>query len=373
MLGSRSIFVTRLDPLQSLRGAAASVRFARRPARSWVSAFRSLATLVSAGVSLARALSLCGDSATDSRLREALRSVLHDIRNGSSLSDAMGKRPRDFSSTFVAAVRAGETGGALDDVLGRLAHGLERELSARKKVIAALAYPAVVAVTACGLVVFLMTSVVPAFAGMYAQLRVPLPAFTALLVGCSAEIRQPLFWGAFAAASVAICSAAVTYCATERGRRAIDAIRFGVPVGGSIARKAALAHIARTLATLLQAGVSLPRSLELAAAGCGPTFGNSLRALSDALATGSTIARPLAALRVFDPVFVQMVQVGEETGSLDAMLARVADYYDLDVETALATLGSTLEPLMIVFLGGIVGSIVASVLIPLYTLIGSVK
>jgi type IV pilus assembly protein PilC len=332
-----------------------------------VSFFRSFSVLVRAGVPMRRALDVTVQQCADGRLREALAALAADLENGLSLSDAMARRPKEFRALHVTLVRAGEAGGVLDDVLERLAGLLERERAARKRLGAALVYPAAVATAASALVVFLLTSVVPMFRSMYEQLHVPLPPITALLLAAGSALHLPVSW-AVLALFAASCAAAV------RNAKFRETLLLRIPVAGRVRRKATLAILARTLGTLLHSGVGVVAALEVAAGVVASTpYSESLAALRDSLAGGVAFSQPLAGSGLYEPLFIQMLRVGEETGTLDAMLLRIADYYDVDVETALAALGALLEPILMLFVGGAVAFITAAVFIPLYTLIGSMK
>ncbi len=265
-------------------------------------------------------------------------------------------------------------GGILEEVLERIATLLERDRAIRKRVVAALAYPASVACAAGALVIFLLTTIVPMFRGMYAEMRVPLPPITAALIEAGTALSSPAVWICTAVCSLAAVAAFATMRNDRRGSAAIEAVTLSLPFAGAIAKKANVARLARTLGTLLRSGVGLVEALGVVGGGLGSAaLRRSMAELRDALGEGSSVSEPLAQSGLYEPMFVQMIRVGEETGELDAMLLRVADYYDLDVETLLSALGSLLEPAMIVLLGGAVGFIVAAIFIPLYTLIGNMK
>ena len=366
-LRARALFVTSLESGSGIRGSVAGAIGGKANAGAVVSFFRSFSVLVHAGVPMRRALDVTVQQCADGRLREALAAVAADLENGLSLSDAMARRPRDFRPLHVTLIKAGEAGGVLDDVLERLAELLERERTARKRLGAALVYPGTVAAAASALVVFLLTSVVPMFRSMYEQMHVPLPPITAMLLEAGSALQLPWTWAAIVL-GLGSCAAAA------RSARVREALFLRAPFAGSVMRKAALAMLARTLGTLLRSGVGIVAALEVAAETVARTpYSESLAALRASLAGGAAFSQTLARSSLYEPLFIQMLRVGEETGTLDAMLLRIADYYDLDVETALAALGSLLEPFLMLFLGGAVAFITAAVFIPLYTLIGSMK
>lgn len=374
-LRTRALFVTSLESATSTRGAlVAALQIGPVSQASLVTFFRSFATLVRAGVPMRRSLNVTIEQCGDARLREALRAVVNDIENGLALSEAMARHPKEFSQLYVTMIKAGELGGVLDEVLERLASVLERDRAARKRLLSALAYPAMVACAAVGLMVFLVTSVVPMFRSMYEQMHVPVPWITMMLIAVGTSLQAPTTW-AFVLVSLLIVAAIVVRIrGTQAGEVAIEALVMRTPILGGITRKATTGRLARMLGTLLRSGVGLVAALEVVTdVVSSASYRHSLGTLRRELAEGSSVSEHLAASALYDPLFIQLVRVGEETGALDAMLLRIAEYYDLDVETALSALGSTLEPVMILLLGGAVGFIVAAIFIPLYTLIGSIR
>jgi len=374
-LRTRPLFVTSIsggDTAPGVVGAIVAVWPTSAAART--AFFRSFATLIRAGVPIRRALDVVIESCRDARLREALRSVSCDIESGCELSAAMARRPGEFPGLYVALVRAGERGGALDEILERLAALLERHLAVRKRVRAALAYPLIVACAALLLVLFLVSSTVPAFASMFAEMHVALPWTTRALILAGSGLRDPAVLVVLAAVPL-FAVAFVRY-----GRRVeplavrIDGVILAAPVFGAIVRNSLIARFARTLGALLRSGVPMLGALDAARDVLDNAVYMRFAAdLGRALREGTPIARAMECSGLFEGIVLQLVRVGEETGTLDAMLLRIADYYELDVETAVAALGSVVEPLLIVGLGAIVGVIVASILIPLYSMIGSIK
>lgn len=374
-LRARALLVTSLESGSSTRGTiAAALQIGGVSQKSAVTFFRSFATLVRAGVPLRRSLDVTIEQCGDSRLREALRAVVCDIENGLALSDAMARYPKEFPRLYVAMIKAGELGGVLDDVLERIAGVVERERAARKRIAAALMYPAIVACAAIGLILFLITTIVPMFRSMYEQMHVPLPPITAALISVGTVLQAPVAWIVMGIVGLLLSLTAVRLRGSERGEVMLDSIIFSLPVAGVIAKKATIARLARMLGTLLRSGVGLVAALEVVTdVVTSARYRQTIVGLRQALREGSTVSEPLAATGLYEPMFVQMLRVGEETGALDVMLLRVADYYDLDIETLLTALGSMLEPAMILLLGGAVGFIVAAIFIPLYTLIGNMK
>jgi len=374
-LRSRALTVTVLERRATARGFIAALACSGRVShRTTVPFFRSLAEMVRAGVPLRRCLEIAIEQCKDARFAEALRSALSDIEHGMPLSEAMSRRPADFSGLFVAMLRAGEISGQMDDVLERLAAVLEREHASRKRLASALIYPIVVALCAAGLVLFLLSSIVPMFSSMYAQLRVPLPAATSLLLQIGTALQSPGVDFGIIAAFAACAALAVHGAATESGKALRQNVMDGVPVIGTLMRKSAVARLCRLLGTLLRSGVNILSAIDVLQPAVGHVrYAAALGTARAEISAGSGVAAPLLASGLFEPLFLQLVRVGEETGALDAMLLRLAEYYELDVETTLASLGALLEPAMILTLGGAVGFIVAAIFIPLYTLIGNIK
>lgn len=374
-LRTRALFVTSLESRSSARAAiAAAFQLGAVSQKGLVTFFRSFSTLTRAGVPMRRSLDVTTEQCSDSRLREALRSVACDIENGLALSVAMERRPREFPRLLVAMIRAGELGGVLDDVLERIAALVERDRAARKRVAAAMTYPVIVSCAAVTLVLFLITAIVPMFRSMYDQMHVPLPPITSALISVGIALRSPGVWLSLGISSLAVLLAVIRLRSSQRGAILLESLALCVPVAGSIVRKTTIARMARMLGTLLRSGVGLIAALDLVSDVVTSTqYRQSITDLRQALREGSTVSDPLEASGLYEPMFVQMLRVGEETGALDAMLLQIAGYYDLDIETLLTALGSMLEPALILLLGGAVGFIVAAIFIPLYTLIGNIK
>ncbi|GAC1577768.1 MAG: type II secretion system F family protein [Candidatus Elarobacter sp.] len=374
-LRTRALFVTAIDRESALeRVMARSLHLGAPSRRALLAFFRSFSTLIRAGVPMRRALEVTIERATDGAMRESLRSVLADIEHGSSLGDAFERRPRAFAPLTVAMIRAGEAGGILDDVLERLASFLERDADLRKKLRAALAYPAVVMSAAFGLVLFLLVRIVPMFAQMFDAFHVDVPPATRLLLGTGTALQHPATWlGALA--SLALGSIALAALARTRGGALLwDRLRLRLPIAGPILHKTITARIARTLGTLLRSGIELVTAIAVVKPVAGsPAYAAALERADVALREGDTLTAPLESSRLFDPLAVALIRVGEETGLVDEMLLKVASYFETDVEAAIATLSAVLEPALIGVLGVVVGFIVFSVFIPLYSLIGSVS
>jgi type IV pilus assembly protein PilC len=374
-LRARSLWLTSLE--SGDRPAGALTRLAlrlRRPSPARATLFRSFATLIGAGISVRSAIeALLRQS--DGSLKDALTAMASEVEAGAALSKAMEGNPAVFSRIAIAIVHAGEVGGTLEDALAVLADMEERERALRKRVGAALAYPAVVSATSAGLVLFLLAQTMPAFAAMFSSMHVPLPATTRLLIAVGSALHSPLPWMLLAAITAAAWTLAVRGRSSEAPwALAFDRMRLKVPLYGPIIAKAAAARFARGFGSLLRAGVDVAAALEAAIRVVDASvYRHGLREVLPALRGGEPLAPPLERSGLFDATFLQLFRAGEESGSIDAMLLRVAHHYELDVESALAGFTAVLEPILICVLGAAIGTIVASIIIPLYSMIGNIQ
>jgi len=373
-LSSRELLVSSLDEAGTARGMVSGIFQARVSQTALVALFRSLATLVRAGVSLSRSLGVCIEQCGDGRLREALRSVAAEIQSGISLSEAMLRHPREFPPLSVGAIASGERGGALDEVLSGIAATFERDRTLGKKLVAAMTYPGIVACATLGVMWLLLTTTLPIFENTYAQLHAPMPPILRLLLVASGFSRSTEWIVGFFGIACVLVIVIRKYGKTRHGAAVVEKFQLALPAIGTVLRKIGIARFARLLGMLLKCGVSLHEAIPIVAQAIGsPHLRASIASLRESLTAGTSIAAPLQASGHYDALFLQLVRVGEETGTLDEMLFRIADYYELDVETSLEQLGAALEPIMIVVLGGVVGAAAAAVFIPLYSLIGSMK
>jgi type IV pilus assembly protein PilC len=375
LLRSRSLFVTGVQPQSEWSerlGRALRIGAIRPPAL--LAFFRSFATLLRAGIPIQRALTVTIERANDARMAETLSSVRADVEGGVPLSAALQRHPRDFPALFVAMIAAGETGGILEEVLERLALLLEREALLRNKLRAVLAYPLIVTLAAGALLVFLIVNVVPMFAQLFDSFHAALPPATQLLVAAGRILAAPQPW-LFAAAALPLAGfAAARTARTPAGAQWIDHLRLRIPVVGPLLHKSITARTMRMLATLLRSGVELVSAIEAVIPVSGsPAYARAFTRIVAALRAGEPLADTLADSLVFDPLVAALVRVGEETGLLDDMLVTLAEYFESDVEAAIATLGAVIEPALILVLGVVVGCIVLSIFLPLYSLIGSVS
>jgi type IV pilus assembly protein PilC len=334
---------------------------------------RQFATMINAGVSLVRCLDVLEQQTNSVNLKEIIREIQTEVEGGATLSRSMAQYPRVFSNLAIGLVRAGEVGGVLDDTLDRLAGFLEKDMELRRKVKAAMTYPVIVMIVATGIVLFLVTFILPKFIDLFKELGVqefPLP--TLLLMKASHFLTSK--WWICLIVLVLSWIAFNRIKATKTGRRYYDIVKLKVPVFGSLNHKISVARFARTLSTLLSSGVPILQAMETVAGTVDNTIIAEAILLSrTAIREGDTIGDPLAQSRMFPPMVVQMIAIGEETGQLDSMLAKVADFYEGEVESSLESLTSALEPVMIVFLGFVVGFIVISMFLPLVAIIGSLS
>jgi type IV pilus assembly protein PilC len=327
---------------------------------------RQLATMIASGMSILRALYVLEEQTESKFLKETIVAVRKDVEAGLALSDAMARHPKVFNPLFVAMTQAGEMGGVLEDALMRVADQLQKDAALRRQVKSAMVYPTMVIIFAVGVMMALVAFLVPVFVGVFKQFGGELPALTKISVMMS-EAVTGYWWLMFGSVAVIMISF-IKWKKTTWGRKQWDHFRLHVPMKiGSIVQQIAVARWSRTLASLTSAGVPLLQALDIT----GRTGGNAAveEAMDGVIASvkrGGTIAAPLAQAPIFPSMVTHMVGVGEETGALDAMLDRVAEFYEEQVEASVKALTSILEPIMIILIGGIVGFIVISMYLPLF-------
>ena len=329
---------------------------------------RQFATMINAGLSLLRTLNILSEQTENPTLAKTIALLRDDIERGSSLSASMSKFPKVFSKLFVSMVKAGETGGQLDVVLNRVADGLEADYKLRQKVKSAMTYPVVVAVIAGGLVVVMLLFVVPTFAGMFDDLggELPLPTKILLMISQQAKFLVPI---GFVLSIVGFIMHKRMKATSANYRLRFDTIMLKVPVFGDLFSKVALSRFARTLALLLRAGVPVLQALDIVADSTGnEVLARASLDVKESVRSGESMASPLENHKVFPPMVVQMISVGEDTGALDAMLDKISDFYDQEVEATTEALTSLIEPIMIAVLGGIVGAMVIALYMPMFAI-----
>jgi type IV pilus assembly protein PilC len=303
---------------------------------------------------------------------DQIRSLLRDVESGTTLADAMRRQKEFFNDIYVSMVAAGEVGGVLDTILLRLAEYLEAAARLKSKVRTAMLYPAVVIIVAMIAIAILLVFVIPTFSVFFSGAGVALPWPTRLLVAVSDFLIA--YWWALLAGAALISYAIRAYYMTSNGRLTIDRFLLRLPLIGPVLRKAAIARFSRTLGTLLQSGVPILEGLEITARTTGNrVIENAVMESRVSIAGGDTISDPLGRSGVFPPMVVQMINVGEQTGGLDEMLEKIADFYDDEVETSVTGLTSILEPVMIVVLGGLVGGMLVALYLPIFDLIKTVQ
>ncbi len=333
---------------------------------------RQFATMINSGLPLVQSLDILAKQSENKHLQKVIEEILYDVESGQTLADAMRKQEKVFPALYTNMVAAGEAGGILDTILLRLATFLEKADALRRKIKGAMIYPAVVMSVAAGAIAILLIFVIPTFQTMFADAGIALPLPTRIVIGMSAFLQA--YWWAVAAAIAGAIFAIRAYYGTDNGELAIDKMSLHIPVLGNMLRKSAVARFTRTLGTLVASGVSILDGLEITA----KTAGN--RVIHDAvmesrasIAGGETISEPLKKSNVFPPMVVQMINVGEQTGGLDEMLNKIADFYDEEVDAAVEALLAAMEPVMIVVLGVVVGGMIVAMYLPIFDMVNAVK
>src|SRR5215510_5408209 len=333
---------------------------------------RQFATMVNSGLPILRALSILTDQTENKELAKVLVQARTDVENGSSLSAAMGKHPKAFNNLFISMIKAGETGGVLDDVLLSLADQTEREVELRRQIKSAMTYPVVVVALVLLILGAMLLFVVPQFETIYTQLNGTLPLPTRVLLGVSSAFRK--YWYIVMLLTGVGAFLLRRYKRTDAGRARVDAAKIRIPVFGPLFHKVALARFSSTLAMLLRAGVPILQALD----NVKETVNNQVIAaavedVKTSVREGESIAKPLAKHKVFPPMVVQMLAVGEETGAVDTMLDKVAEFYNNEVKATVEALTSLIEPLLIAVIGGCVGAAVIALYMPMFNIINLIK
>ncbi|ABA20000.1 type II secretion system protein [Trichormus variabilis ATCC 29413] len=327
---------------------------------------RQLATLVNAGVAIVRGLGVLGDQCTNAKLKQALNDISNDVQSGVNLSDAMRKHPDCFDGLYVSMIQAGEVGGVLDEVLNRLAKLLEDMARLQNQLKSALAYPVVVGILATAIFVGMTVFLIPIFAKIFVELGTELPALTQFLMNCS-EILRSWRAGLIVAVIVGTKFSYTQYYKTRVGKETIDRLALKMPLFGDLIQKSSVARFSRTFGSLTRSGVPILTSLEIVRDTSGnQVVANAIDAARAEIQQGGMISIALQKEQVFPPMAIQMISIGEETGELDGMLMKIADFYEDEVEQAVKALTSVLEPIMILVLGGMVGTILLSMYLPLF-------
>jgi type IV pilus assembly protein PilC len=333
---------------------------------------RQFAVMINAGLPLVQALDILAQQTENKVLADTTRQVVYDVESGHTLADALRKHPKAFSDLYVNMVAAGEAGGILDTILVRLAQFLEKNDAIIRKVKGAMVYPAVIMSVAVIAIAVLLIFVIPTFQNMFASVNLQLPLPTKIVIGASDLLTS--YWWAIIAALAFTVFAINRYYKTPAGKLQIDHLLLRFPVLGDVIRKSAVSRFTRTLGTLISSGVSILDGLEITARTAGNmVIHNAVMESRASIAGGETIAQPLAKSKVFPPMVISMIAVGEQTGNLDEMLSKIADFYDDEVDAAVSTLLSLMEPVMIVVLGVIVGGMVVAMYLPIFDMVNAVQ
>jgi len=332
---------------------------------------RQFATMIDAGLPLIQGLDILGAQEPNPTLKKAIVKIKSDVESGFTLSNALKKNPKIFSNLYVSLVAAGEMGGMLDTILNRLAIYIEKAEKLKSKVKGAMVYPSVVLIISFVVIAVLLIFVIPVFQEMFDSLGGELPALTQAVVDLSDFLRNYIVY--ILAIIAALYFAFAKFKSTEKGRVIVDKTLLGLPVFGSLLKKSAVANFTRTLGTMTSSGVPILDGLVIVSA----TAGNKVieKAILDtktSISEGKTIAEPLAKSGIFPPMVTQMISVGESTGALDTMLGKIADFYEEEVDAAVDTLTSLIEPFMMIFLGGTIGTMLAAMYLPIFKMAGAI-
>ena len=333
---------------------------------------RQFATMISAGLPMVQCLEILASQTESPEFRKVITEVKESVQSGSTLSEALGRHKKAFDELYVNMVEAGEVGGALDTILIRLASYREKSDRLVRKVKGALVYPAVVMVVAFGVTFAMLRFIVPVFAKMFAGLGAELPAPTQIVLNISKFLQSNTVLMIIGAIGLVICYR--LYVRRPAGRLVVDKLKLRLPLLGDLIRKSSISRFTRTLSTLLSSGVSILDALNITARTSGNmVLQNAIRRAMLSIAEGETITAPLKDSGVFPPMVTQMISVGEKTGGLDEMLSKIADFYDEEVDAAVAALTSIIEPVIIVFMGIMIGGILIAMYLPMFDIIGKIN
>ncbi|MBD0321012.1 MAG: type II secretion system F family protein [Gemmatimonadetes bacterium] len=333
---------------------------------------RQFATMINSGLPLVQSLTILAEQTENKIFAKIITEVLNDIQSGQTLADSMRRHPKIFTELYVNMVAAGEAGGILDTILLRLAVFLEKNDALVRKIKGAMTYPAVMLFVVIACTTILLWKVVPVFAGIFIDAGLELPMPTKVVLAASSFL-QTYIWMMIVGV-IALAFAVKQYYKTEGGQLMIDRLMLNMPVLGSMLRKSAVSRFTRTLGTLVSSGVSILEGLQITARTAGNrVIHDAVMASRASIAGGATIAEPLKTSGVFPPMVVQMINVGEQTGGLDEMLSKIADFYDDEVDAAVTALTSILEPIMIVVMGVVIGGMVVAMYMPMFDMIKAVQ
>ena len=326
---------------------------------------RQFATMVNAGLPLVQCLDVLGRQLDKPHFKTVVQQVMTDVEGGSTLAEALDKHPKVFSDLFVNMIAAGEAGGILDVILSRLAVFLEKADALQRKVKGAMTYPIIVLTVAGGACIFMLMFVIPVFAKMFSDFGGELPAPTRFVMNISIFLRS--YWWAIGGGSVIATILYKRFRATDKGEMILDRMALKIPILGTVLLKSGVARFTRTLGTLIGSGVPILQGLEITSRTAGNrVMQKAIQDTSESISQGDTIASPLKESGVFPPMVVQMISIGEQTGALDEMLSKIADFYDDEVDAAVDALTAAIEPLMIVVMGTMVGGMLVAMYLPMF-------
>ena len=368
-LRREQVLVTQINPIKEKAKTTVKPKRAKGVAAKNLAVFvRQFSVMIDAGLPLVQCLEILGTQEEDKNFASVILATRGDVESGASLADAMKKHPKVFDPLFTNMIAAGEAGGILDTILKRLATYIEKAVKLQGQVKSAMIYPVAVVVIATLVVGVILWKVIPTFANLFAGLGAELPLPTRVVIALSNGLVR---FGPFLIVGIGGAGYGFkSYYATPKGRRVIDSIVLKLPILGNLMRKIAVARFCRTLSTLLASGVSILEALDITAKTAGNAIiEEAIQKTRKSIEGGETIAQPLRDTAVFPSMVVQMIGVGEATGALDTMLGKIADFYEEEVDTAVAGLLTLMEPLMIALLGGVVGGIVIAMYMPIFALI----
>ncbi len=371
-LKSQNVMVTKVKLKPKELGEYLSFLQGGVGTRDLVILTRQLATMIDAGLPLVQCLDILGQQQPSKVFKKIVLTVKSDLEGGMTFADALAKHPKAFDTLYVNLIAAGETGGILDTILNRLAAYMEKADELKRKVKGAMVYPISVSVIAAGVVVLMLVKVIPVFEKMFADFGGELPGPTKMVIQMSNFMQHYLLHGAVGL--VALVFALRWIYSTDRGRLFFDSAFLKMPIFGPLLRKVAVSRFSRTLSTMLSSGVPILDALSIVARTAGNVVvENAIMQTKASISEGKTIAEPLAASKVFPSMVVQMIAVGEQTGAIDSMLSKIADFYDGEVDVAVEALTSLLEPIMMVGLGGTVGTLLVAMYLPIFKIAEAVK
>jgi type IV pilus assembly protein PilC len=328
--------------------------------------------MIDAGLPLVQALDILGTQSDNPAFKKVILAVKSRVEAGSTFADALAEHPKVFDELFVQLVRAGEIGGMLDTILQRLGAYIEKNEKLKRRVKGAMVYPSIVLVVAVGVTIVLLAFVTPTFEKMFKDFGGAMPAPTQFLINLSHALTDN--WYVFVAVPVALVVAFRLFVRNPKGRELWDSFTLKTPLFGPLVRKVAVARFTRTLGTMLSSGVPILDGLEIVARSAGNRIvERGILYVRARISEGKSMAAPLAETKVFPPMVVQMIGVGEATGAMDQMLSKIADFYDDEVDVAVAALTSMIEPIMMVFLGGVVGGFLVAMYLPIFSIAGNIK